>query len=108
MARVSLGFMTYFLGLVSLIFLIGCTNTKQPSAPVTEIDPPAVGMSRDQIASIENIVMTEGMIRNGYSIENIQFNGTLYVATYELKGDTWHNAEDILVELVRYEDSLEK
>ena len=108
MTRPSLGFMAYFLGLLSLIFLIGCTNTKQRSAPVAEIDPPAVGMSRDQIASIENIIMTQGIVRNGYSIENIKFNGTLYVATYELKGDTWHNAEDILVELVRYEDSLEK
>ena len=108
MTRFSLGFMVYFLSMMSFIFVIGCTNTKQRSAQVAEIGPPAVGMSRDQIASIENIVMTEGMIRNGYSIENIQFNGALYVATYELKGDTWNNAKDFLVELVRYEDSLEK
>jgi hypothetical protein len=108
MARFPLRFTANFLGLVSFIFLVGCSDTKQPSAPLVEIDQPALGMSRDQISSIENIVMTEGMVRNGYSIENIQFNGVLYVATYELKGDTWHNAEDILVELVRYEDSLEK
>lgn len=52
--------------------------------------------------------MSQVMVRNGYSKENIQFKGNLYVATYELKGDTWHNPEDILVEFVPYEDSIER
>lgn len=62
----------------------------------------------DQIVLIQDVIMSQGMVRNGYSKENIQFKGNLYVATYELKGDTWHNPEDILVEFVPYEDSIER
>lgn len=108
MNRGFLSLIICFLGYVTFILISGCTNQKQASVPNTDSNEPVVGMRRDQLALMDDVIMTQGAVRNGYSTENIQYNGILYVATYELRGDGWNNPQDLLVDMVPLSEALEK